>query len=352
MASPIAPDKVAQASGLHAGFRAGILFCLSTTVLSAQSVPRIAIIDFYGLNKVQESRVRQVLGVREGDPLPPSKGGTEERLDAINGVVESHLEAVCCEAGNAILYVGIEERGAVHFELREPPEGDETLPADLTDTYRRFMQALESAVRRGVTGDDLTQGHSLMADPSTRALQEQFPALARQYLTELRSVLRNSNDEEQRAAAAYVIAYAPKKSEIVNDLQFALRDADAGVRNNAARGLMALAVMARLNPASEVKVSPTWFIEMLNSLSWSDRNKAAGALFTLTETRDAQVLGQLRDRALPALIDMARWKTLGHSLPAYFLLGRVAGWTEQQIQEAWSRGDRESVITTVTGKKK
>lgn len=324
--------------------------CLCT--LSAQSIPRIAIIDFYGLNKVQESRIRQVLAVKEGDPLPPSKGGTEERLDAINGIVESHLEAVCCEAGNAILYVGIEERGAAHFDLREPPEGDAELPADITETYRRFLQALESAVRRGVSGDDLTQGHSLMADPSTRALQEQFPALARQYLGELRAALRNSNDEEQRAAAAYIIAYAPKKSEIVNDLQFALRDADAGVRNNAARALLALAVMARLTPASEVKVSPTWFIEMLNSLSWSDRNKAVQALQILTDTRDAGVLGQLRERALPALIEMARWKTLGHALPAYVLLGRVAGWTEEQIQESWSRGDRESVIAAVTGKKK
>src|SRR5438105_2393827 len=128
-----------------------------STLLPAQSIPRIAIIDFYGLNKVQESRVRQVLGVKEGDPLPPSKGGTEERLDAISGVVESHLEAVCCESGNAILYVGIEERGATHFELREAPEGDVALPADVLDTYRRFTAALESAGRRGVTGEDLRQ---------------------------------------------------------------------------------------------------------------------------------------------------------------------------------------------------
>jgi hypothetical protein len=327
------------------------MLMIGAAVLSAQSLPRIGVIDFYGLNKVPEARVRQVLGVREGDPLPPSKGGTEERLDAITGVIESHLEAVCCEAGNAILYVGIEERGATHFELREPPEGNAVLPPDITDTYRRVMAAVESAVRRGVTGDDLTQGHSLMADPSTRALQEQFPALARQYMTELRSTLRNSSDDEQRAAAAYAIAYAPRKADIVNDLQFALRDADAGVRNNAARGLVALAVLERLNPGAEVKVSPTWFIEMLNSLSWTDRNKAVWALQILTDTRDPAVLGQLRDRALPALIEMARWKSPGHALPGYVLLGRIAGFTEEQIQEAWSRGDRESVIAAATKKK-
>jgi len=328
-----------------------IVVALSLT-LSAQTPPRIGIIDFYGLNKVQESRLRQALGVREGDPLPASKGGTEERLDEIAGVVESHLEAVCCEAGNAILYVGIEERGATHLDLREPPESDLSLPADILDTYRRFGAALEAAVRRGVTGDDLTQGHSLMADPSTRALQEQFPELARQYLGELRSVLRESNDDEQRAAAAYVIGYAPKKSDVVNDLQFALRDADPGVRNNASRALVAMAVLARLHPALEIKVSPTWFIEMLNSLSWTDRNKAVMALQILTDSRDANILAQLRERALPALIEMARWKSLGHALPAYVLVGRVAGLAEEQIQEAWSRGDRDFVIAAATGRKK
>ena len=47
---------------------------------------------------------------------------------------------------------------------------------------------------------------------------------------------------------------------------------------------------------------------------------------------------------VPALADMARWKTLAHALPAYILLGRVAGIPEEQIQDSWSRGDRESVI--------
>jgi hypothetical protein len=49
---------------------------------------------------------------------------------------------------------------------------------------------------------------------------------------------------------------------------------------------------------------------------------------------------------------MARWKTLAHALPPYLLLGRVAGLPEDQVQAAWSRGDREWVITQATAKKK
>ena len=308
------------------------------------AVPTIGIIDFYGLNKIPEDRVRKTLGFQEGDAFPRSKAEVEEHLDTLSGVVESHLEAVCCEAGKLVLYVGLEERGAPHFDLREAPEREVALPLQIVTAYRGLRDALEAAARRGATAEDLTHGHSLLADPLAREIQLQFPQMAKDHLPELRDVLRNSDDDELRAMAAYVIAYAARKSDIAGDLQFALRDADPGVRANATRGLMALAVYARLTPDSGLKLEPTWFIEMLHSLSWSDRDHALRVLQILTDGRDPLVLGQLRDRALPSLVEMTRWKTLAHALPAFVLTGRVAGWTEQQIQDAWTRGDRESVI--------
>jgi len=204
----------------------------------------------------------------------------------------------------------------------------------------------------GATAEDLTRGHSLMADPASRADQEMFIPLAKDHLTQLRDVLRNSADEDQRAVAAYVIGYTPSKKEVVNDLQYALKDADAGVRNNAARALMALAVLARLDPNYGMKIEPTWFIEMLNSLSWSYRNQVLKALQILTDNRDASVLDQLHERALPSLVEMARWKTLSHALPAFVLLGRLAGMPDTQVQAVWTGGDRESVITAAMSKKK
>ena len=315
----------------------------------APTAPTVGVIDYYGLNKVTRDRIQKTLGFKEGDPFPASKASVEERLDEIPGVVESHLEAVCCDEGKMVLYVGIEERGAVHFDLREAPEGEVTLAPDITALYRRYFDAFEQAVRRGSTAEDLTHGHSLMADPLVREIQLQFPALAETHLGELRNVMRNSADDEQRAIATFLIGYAPKKDQVAQDLQFALRDADPGVRANAARAIVALAVYARLNPDSGIKLEPTWFIEMLNSLSWSDRERALKALQILTDGRDAPMLEQLRNRALPALVEMSRWKTLEHALPAFVLTGRVAGLSEQQIQDAWTRGDRESVIAAATG---
>jgi len=326
-------------------------FLLAVVSLQAQDL-RLDVLDFYGLRKVSESQIRKTLGVREGNRLPASKGDAEARLDQIPGVVESHLEAVCCDNGQTVLYVGIEERGAPHFDLREPPDGEAELPQEIVSAYDRFLEAVQAASRRGSTGEDLTHGHPLMADGAARAVQEMFPALADAHLVRIREVLRSSSDEALRAMAAYVLVYATRKSEIVNDLQFALKDADAGVRNNAARSLLALSVLAKLDPSSEIRISPTWFIEMLNSLSWSDRNRALKALQTLTDSRDPLVLDQLRTRALDALIDMAQWKTLSHALPAFILLGRVAGMPEPEIQAAWTRGDRDAVIAAAKKKAK
>jgi hypothetical protein len=331
---------------------AGTIASAQVPAAPAVSAPVVGVIDFYGLNKVTVDRIRKTLAFKEGDPFPPSKANVEERLDALPGVIESHLEAVCCDGSRIVLYVGIEERGSAHFDPRETPEGEAMLPPEVVALYRRFFDAFEDAVRRGSTAEDLTHGHSLMGDPLVREVQQQFPAIADQHLSELRNVLRNSSDDEQRAMAAYIIGYASKKDQVAGDLQFALRDADPGVRSNASRAIVALAVYARLQPDSGIKLEPTWFIEMLNSLSWSDRQRALSALQLLTDSRDPQMLGQLRQRALPALAEMSRWKTLEHALPAFILTGRVAGLTEQQIQDAWTRGDRESVIAAATGNKK
>src|SRR3981081_2052541 len=96
--------------------------------LSTISAPRVGVLDYYGLHKISPTRIQRVLATKEGDPFPSSKGDVEERLEQIPGVVRSHLEAVCCDGGKAILFVGIEERGAAHFNFRSEPTGEGRLP--------------------------------------------------------------------------------------------------------------------------------------------------------------------------------------------------------------------------------
>ena len=116
-------------------------FLLLPAALAADSVPRIGSVDYYGLRKISASRIQKVVGVSAGDPLPPSKGDLENRLEKIPGVVLARVEAVCCDGHDSMLFVGIEERGSAHFALRSAPVGEATLPQEMTDAYDELLLA-------------------------------------------------------------------------------------------------------------------------------------------------------------------------------------------------------------------
>jgi hypothetical protein len=320
-------------------------FCvpvLAAWMLTAQ-IPRIGAIQFYGLHKLSEQKLLHSIHVQPGDNLPPSKGDLEDELEKVPGVVEARVEAVCCENNRATLFIGIEEKGAPHPEFHTEPAGDAVLPPDIVDTYHKLLEAVSNAGRRGQTAEDLTAGESLMVDPDARALQEAFISFSRQNLPLLRKVLRESGDVEQRAIAATVIGYASDKAAAAADLEYALQDPDEAVRASALRAITAIAVLARQHPGLEIHISPTWFVEMLNSVVLSDRTRAAKILVTLTE-QDPAGLEQIRERALDSVLEMARWKDLQYALPAFILAGRIAGLTDAEIQKDWSNGQRQAVI--------
>lgn len=315
--------------------------------VSAQP-PKVGEINFYGLRKLPPDKILSVLDLKSGDPLPASKGDLEDRLELLPGVAAAHVEAVCCEGPDAILFIGIEERGAAHFDTRQPPPGTVTLPEDIMAAYQEYVGAVEVAAQIGTAGEDLTSGESHMFDAAARPLEERFTALALDRMELLRDVLRNGADAGERAVAAAVIGYAPGKEEVIKDLQFALQDAEPAVRANAVRALMAIAVFSQKHPDRGLRIESTWMVEMLNSLVLSDRQQAARALVALSERRDPATLGLIRTRALPALVEMARWKTLGFALPAFLLVGRTAGVPETELLEQWKRGDRETAIELAT----
>jgi len=329
-----------------------IWLCLVPAVFAAEPVPRLSSINFYGLHRVSESRIQKVLGVREGDPMPPSKGALEDRLEKIPGVVLARLQAVCCEGQRGILFVGIEERGAAHFALHSTPLGDAKLPQPMLDAYDELVRAIEIAARRGSTGEGLTQGHSLMADPDAREIQERFISFASAELPRLREVLRNSADEHQREVAATIIGYASDKRVIVYDLEYAMQDADETVRSSAMRALNAVAILAVKQPNLGLHISSTWFVEMLNSIVLSDRTGATMALLNLTDSRPQDILDLIRGRALPSLVEMAQWKSLSYALPAFVLLGRVGGLSDDAIHSQWTAGDRGAMILKAIGAEK
>jgi hypothetical protein len=308
----------------------------------------IGSIDFYGLRTVTPQQLREALHLKEGDPVPGTDAEVVtavRRLEKVPGVVRARLERVCCdEQGRVLLFVGIEERGAPRFQYRPAPTGVASLPPETVRMYQRYEMALAEAAEKGEATEDVSQGHSLATNASVRRFEEQFLALAASQLKLLRRVLHHSGKAEQRQIAACLIGYAANKRAVVADLLSVVSDPDEGVRNNAARALMAIATLAERQPRLGIHIDPAPLIAMLNSIVWTDRNKAAAVLMPLTSSRSTQVLVPLRQRALPALVEMARWKSPGHAQAPFFVVGRIAGLDDKAIWQAWVSGEREPVI--------
>ena len=319
-----------------------IIFFAVSSLSVAQ--PRVGMVELYGAKKVTADKVRKAIAISPGDAIPRSKVDLEEQITAVSGVVRASVSAVCCEEGKAILFVGVQERGTEGFEFRDEPTGTEELPPEIAAAFQDFTVAMAEAVKKGETAEDISKGHSLMQNLAARQLQERFIGLAEMNPAKLEAVIKDSANPEHRAIAAIVLGYFPKKRLVVDTLQLAMRDPDEGVRNNAMRSLSAIAALAEKEPGLEIRVQPTWFIEMLRSVVWTDRNKASFTLVNMTEKRDVKLLERIKERAVPELVEMARWKSLPHALPCYILLGRVAGIEEQRLMDEWGAGHREKII--------
>jgi len=320
------------------------LFLSVLAVCSLSAQPKVGLIEVYGNRKVSSDRIRKELGVRPGDPLPPSKGDAEAKLEHISGILSAQLEASCCERGDAVLYVGVEERGAVVPQYRLEPDEEIACPEPIQQAYTTFVQSLGGAAQDNETSEDFSRGYSLMESATARAEQLRMLALMETGDEAVRRVLQKSMFADQRAIAAYALQYAPDRSKVAPDLQAALQDPDESVRRNAARALAPLIVLARREPSTGLRIQPTWLVEMLNSKVLSDRLEAAKTLLLFTDQEDRNTIRNIQERALPSLYEMARWQHLPHALPAFLLLGRVAGWKDDAIQEAWSTGDRGKTI--------
>lgn len=304
-------------------------------------------VDYYGFKKVSKDDAHACLTFKTGDTVDVNvikKGPALACMEKIPGVLQSDINLICCdESTRLLLFVGISEvaRPAVSADRYIH---DVSLPDRIIVSYDSLMVYTMEAVEKGLAEEDDSQGHSLLKYPPARKFQEEHISFANQHIQLLRDVLKNSRFEKHREVASWVIAYHKEKAAILHDLEAAVEDPDEGVRNNVSRALGIL-----INYFSEkklnIKVSPDPFIRMMNSVTWTDRNKAGFVLLSMTNTNDKQLLRKLRKEALDPLVDMALWKSKGHSGPGYIILCRIAGWTDQ-IRDNMDK-DRASVVAAL-----
>ncbi len=315
------------------------------------SNPTIGIIDFYGMKRVSVESLRNALPFKEGDSMHPpseSQAADWQRKSKALGVIHSSFNFTCCDSGRVILYVGVQEAGAPTLKLRDAPRGTMRLDEGIVKASSDFYEALQLAVRAGRSAEDDTKGYALASDPAMREVQNRFIEYARKNKEKLRLVLRESADEQQRGIAAQILAYVDDKQSVVSDLVYAVSDPSELVRNNAMRALWVFTKMVPDRKHAAIRVPYEPFVSMLNSPEWSDRNKSSLALMELTQNRDPRLLAMLRRDAMDSLIQMARWKSEGHAMPARVILARIAGYTEDRMHDALAHHEEEAIIAAAS----
>jgi len=325
-----------------------IIALLAGSVLAQEQHRKIGAIEFFGSSGMDLQRIKTNLPTKEGDQLPEAADARLATMETISesikqttGRAATDVGIVCCDIkGQSMIFIGLPGTNIRPLALNPAPHGEARLSPQLVSLYQQIMEAWEDAVYKGAGGDQ-SKGYPLSTHPVLRSRQLKAREVALRKGPLLRRVLAMAKDSQQRLGAAYFVGYAKQSQKQIDALVHASRDVDEGVRNNAVR---ALGVLAESNPRIADQIPIDGFIDMLNSGSWTDRNKGGYVFEALTASRNPKVLGPLRSRTLDSLLEMARWRSSGHANSARLLLGRIAGIEEGRLTKLVAAGQVDQIV--------
>jgi hypothetical protein len=329
-----------------------LIILLAVIGFGQSQTKRIGAVEFFGYSGIDLDKMKGALPFREGDELSreiveEKKRQAREAVERITGHPPTDIHMLCCDnQGNLIIYIGLSGK-PIRYHTR--PKGIAQLPGNGITLYDRFTKALDEAILKGAAAEDRSKGYALSVYQPLRAIQLEMRAYAVNHETGLRTVLKTSREDRQRAAAAHLLGYARQSESQIAALAHASRDIDSTIRNNAIR---ALGVMAESNPRTATEIPADNFIEMLLSGTWTDLNKAGYLLSSITRGRSPDILAKLGRRdVLERLIEMARWrKQTGHADVAMQILGRIAGIDEDRLEQLVTAGDVDAIIKGIPGR--
>jgi hypothetical protein len=332
-----ASEAISLRPGATAGSQSG----------QVKSEPKIKIagVYFFGYQAdgLDVARIRDALPIHSGQELNPEekiRPGIRAAVEKLTGRPPTDIAQVCCdEKGGQWFYIGLAGKSYKPTPYNPKPQGAQRLPTDAMKLEEEWTAAFQKAADKGDFDEDDSHGYALDHDPEARTKQLAIRDYTLKNETVVYGVLATSADVDHRRAAAQFLGYATQSQKQIDALVRASHDVDEFVRNNAVRALEVLAgsndKLARMIPAID-------FIDMLNSGTWTDRNKGSSILLTLSKSREPKLLAQLRARAMPGLIEIARWDR-GHAM-SLSILGRIAGMDEKSLAKMIHDDQTEEII--------
>ncbi len=304
----------------------------------APAPPELVAIELFGTRQVTQAQLLAAMEV----PLRAFAADVMAQRPAMELGIPDELERLGDFAYARPALVGYYEPGGMKYYLtvdfvdradagrRMPflpePDGAYADPEGLLADWRTYEQKFFELTSSGAISPqrhDCPAFHCLGDDthPELAPLAARFGALVPAHVDELELILRDDADSGQRAAAAYLLAFAGDGPRLVAALLGALRDGDDLVRNNAMR---VIAEIAFHHPALDVPVEPV--LDALEYPATLDRNKASAVLSGLLDRPDgARLHAAIARRALPTLRAMLRLAQPNNHDFAYKILQAISG---------------------------
>ena len=306
-------------------------------------------VDFFGSKGLDLAAIRASLPFHQGDSFPPPNVHSDElkkrAANAIKQVIgrdPTDVVFICCDDKQHYLaYIGLPGQSYEALAFNPAPTGGARLPKEGAKLGEQLEAALADAAMTGHATEEDSAGYSLTNDPKARKMELAARDYALQHEALLLQALASDADADRRAYAAHILGYGRQSDEQIAALVHASLDPDDGVRDNAVR---ALEVLATAKPALARKLPPQPFIRLMRSGSWLDHNKASLVLVGLTTTRDPTLLEELRAQALDPLLEMGRWRYVGHAEAALTVLGRMAGIEEDSLSKMIEGGRSGAIL--------
>jgi hypothetical protein len=328
------------------------LLAMVPALVSAGDRRPLGEIDFFGYKGIDLSAIRSALPFREGDLFPPAgthseslKRQVSERIKKVIGRPPTDVAFICCDSKqNDMVYIGLPGESYRALAFNAAPAGPIRFPKAALALRDEMDKAWINAVMQGHATEDDSEGFTLTNEPKARSAELAIREYALHHEALILQVLPSSSDARHRAIAAQMLGYGRQSDEQVAALLHASLDPDDGVRNDAVR---ALEVLAGAKPELAKKIPPEAFVRLLRSGVWLDHNKASLLLVALTKSRDPEVLTLLRTEALEPLLEMARWRNIGHAEAALSILGRMAGIDEAALDKLIEAGQADAIIQKV-----
>ena len=308
----------------------------------------LAAIDVFGAKHVSNDELIATAGFAVGSPVEWGSEAFGEQLKAATQRLKERYRfafvevspisyfGASPEAGKVFITIDIvEAEDAARLKFAPEPSKDLPDPDGLIAAWLDYDKAVWALQRSGELKPPFTcKGgmHCALGfnHPDLEHREDVFIEKVPGHVAELTALLRSDRTHERRAAAAFLLAYAKDRKQVIDAVLPSIDDPSSGVRNNVMRVLVMVqqsadTVVVPLKPVLRAMRFPTT----------TDRNKAAYLLAGIAKHAPAADRTRIARELGDVLVVMAAMKQPNNRDPAIDILKAISGEDHGTDAAAW-----------------